>query len=723
VRNTDLFELIVHAESVPANLPLGELPERFAQSGLSYLPVRDGNRVVGVVSRESAPSAGMPDAELRARKPVTSALEPEFLAVRRSTPVLEVVNIALTRAGHSFHVDVVLLDDHDNYLGMIPVHRLAQLQFDLLEEHVSELKQEKTRYRDLIENANDIIFTVDMDGRFLSLNKAGQRALSYTQEEARALSIFDVVELRHHELVRQMMSQKSGSLRRTTHEIDIIDRNGQGRTLDVSFHVIMRESSAIGIQAIARDITERRLSDARLRYNALHDSLTGLPNRTLFLTQLESATERHKRRHNYHFAVLLLDLDRFKKINDSLGHLAGDRLLVAIAERLRGCVRSIDMVSRFGGDEFTVLLDDVSSQQDVIAATERILSALAAPLTIDGRDIFPSASVGIAVDAPDCNPEDLLRAADAAMYLAKSAGQSRYQIFDPATHLRTTNILAFETDLRHAMDRGEFELHYQPIVSLATRAIVELEALLRWRHPVRGLVEPAAFIPFAEETGLIVPLGAWALREACTQLRKWRDQGLHGNLGMSVNLSVKQFAQADLVGEVAKILHETGVPPSSVNLEIRENAIGQNSEAALAILNGLKEVGVSLSADDFGSGYSSLSYLCRFPLARLKIGRSFVRDIDIADNNARVIRTIVNVGQTLGMDVIAEGIETIDQARFVQELGCKFGQGFLFSRPMPVDRVPALLSQFRKDRVAQKQDARGTPQPGNKAVSRARSRG
>jgi Amt family ammonium transporter len=694
VRNTDLYSLVAHAEWVPSDLTLGELVERLNRTTVNYVAVQDLGRVVGIVSRETIGLlfGGRYGFSLYAAEPVTRKLEPDFLAFRRSTPLLEALNASLNREDRSFKTDVVLLDDNGAFLGMIPVHSLARLQSQLLQDHLAELQREKERYRDLVENANDIIFTTDLEGRCLSLNKAGERVTGYSQEEARNISIFQLIAPEYHQMVRNVTHERRGISPRRTYEIEILARDGRRLTLEINSRLIIQDMVPAGVHSVARDITERKLSEARLRHNALHDALTGLPNRTLFFSHLEAAVERNKD-HDHFFAVLLLDIDRFKVVNDSLGHLAGDRFLIAVAERLKNCVRQTDTVARFGGDEFTVLLTDISGDVEATQITERLLVALAEPLSIDGHEIFSSASVGIAFPFAKAKPEDLLREADIAMYLAKFSGKARYEIFNPRMHYRATNRLSIETDLRRALERGEFELHYQPIISLDSGGVVEFEALVRWRHPQRGLLSPVEFVPVAEETGVVLQLGLWVLREACTQLKKWQDEGLHdGSLGMSVNISVKQLAQEDFAAHVSEILAVTGINPSRLNLEITESAIAQNAQAAHAMLSSLKDLGVGLSTDDFGTGYSSLSYLHRFPISGLKIDRSFIRNIEANGESAEIVRSIAMLGNSLSLNVIAEGVENAEQVKFLQTLGCQHAQGFFFSKPVPSEEAGTLLT-------------------------------
>jgi diguanylate cyclase (GGDEF)-like protein/PAS domain S-box-containing protein len=434
------------------------------------------------------------------------------------------------------------------------------------------------------------------------------------------------------------------------------------------------------------DITERKEVEARILHDALHDPLTGFPNRTLFLDRLGQAVVRRHRRPDHRFGVLFLDLDRFKLVNDSLGHLAGDALLVSLAERLRGCVRNDDTVARLGGDEFAILLDDMSDPEEATRVAERIQEALRQPFSVDGHEIFSTASIGITVDDPrDRKPEELLRDADTAMYRAKGLGRDRYETFDEGMHARAVALLKLESDFRRALDRSELSLIYQPILHLRSGSGRIFEALVRWRHPERGLLSPDEFIPLAEETGLIVPLGQWVLREACAAVRAWRDAG--GARGeeasVSVNLSVREFSQDDLVGRVADLLRQHDLGPGSLKLEITESVIMGDPEAAIVRCLALRELGVGIAIDDFGTGYSSLSYLRRLPVDALKIDRSFVSSMLESTESLEIVRAILSLAGTLRIATVAEGVETREQLEKLRELGCDFGQGYLFARPMP----------------------------------------
>ncbi len=429
----------------------------------------------------------------------------------------------------------------------------------------------------------------------------------------------------------------------------------------------------------------------RLAHQAFHDPLTGLPNRVLFQDRLEHALARAARRAPV--AVLYLDLDRFKTINDSLGHEAGDALLVAVAERLQRCVRPEDTVTRLGGDEFAILLEGVRDSGDAVRVAERVGGALGAAFTVGDHQMFVSTSVGIAYTGHDgATTGDLLRDADIAMYRAKAAGKARYQIFDLSMNAAATARLELETALRRGLERGEFEVHYQPKVTLASGRITGLEALVRWRHPEQGLVPPLHFIPLAEETGLIVPLGRWVLAEACRHLRAWQERyPADPPLTICVNLSARQFLQPDLAEDVAAALRETGLPPTSLMLEITETVLMTDGIFAGGTLARLKGLGVQLAIDDFGTGYSSLAYLKRLPVDMLKIDKTFIAGLGQDAGDTAIVQSIVTLARTLGLAVTAEGVETAEELRQLRALGCGQGQGYYFAKPLPGAMLDTLL--------------------------------
>ena len=440
------------------------------------------------------------------------------------------------------------------------------------------------------------------------------------------------------------------------------------------------------------DITERKVSDP----------LTGLPNRLLFIDRLGRLIKHAKRRKDILFAVLFLDLDGFKMINDSMGHLIGDQLLLGVANRLEKCLRSTDTVARLGesftvarlgGDEFTVLLDDLKDPNDAKSAADRLMKALAPPFILGGKEVFTSVSIGIALSNTAYEQaEDMLRDADTAMYRAKSLGKARFEVFDADMRASVLARLQLETDLRGALEREEFRNFYQPIVSLDSGQIVGFEALLRWQHPTRGLVGPEEFILVAEETGLIRELGWWNLREACRQMSDWRT-GPNGrpDLIISVNLSAKQFLQPNLVVDIQKLLHELSLSPDALKLEITESAVMADPSAAVEMLQEIKSIGIHLAIDDFGTGYSSLSYLHRFPLDTLKIDRSFIREMQEDGEGMEIARTILPMANNLRLDVVAEGVETLEQVSLLKELHCKYAQGYYFSKPLSAEGTTALL--------------------------------
>jgi diguanylate cyclase (GGDEF)-like protein len=477
---------------------------------------------------------------------------------------------------------------------------------------------------------------------------------------------------------------------------DIAERTAEGERLNEGLEQRVAERTtqlAASNRELEREVAERKQIEEQLLHNAFHDGLTGLANRALFMDHLKLALGRAERHAAYRFAVLFLDLDRFKVVNDSLGHMAGDELLVGVARRLAAAMRPGDTVSRLGGDEFTVLLDDLRDAGEAVAVAERLQRELAPAFDLDGHEVFTTVSIGVALGAEAYQrPEDILRDADTAMYRAKQLGKARHEVFDQAMHARAVDRLGLERDLRGAAERGELFLQYQPIVSLATGALRGFEALVRWRHPERGVIPPAKFIPIAEETGMIIPVGKWVLEEACRQMSRWRKLArTDGPLPVSVNLSGKQFLRPDLLEQVRDVLRETGLDPSGLKLEITETVVMENIETAAHTLEQLRALGVELSIDDFGTGYSSLSYLQRFPVSTLKIDRSFVSRMTESEGTAEIVRTIMRLAQNLGMDVVAEGVETEGQRAQLRGFECEFGQGYYFSRPMDVGDAEALV--------------------------------
>lgn len=448
-------------------------------------------------------------------------------------------------------------------------------------------------------------------------------------------------------------------------------------------------------ESLQREIGERQRVEEQLRHDAFYDVLTDLPNRALFMDRLERVLARAKRQANYRFAVLFLDLDHFKLVNDSLGHQAGDQLLVELASRLQQCVRASDTVARLGGDEFAILLDDLRDESNCFQVADRIHQDLTQPFILHGQEVFTNGSIGVALSLTGYDsPGDLLRDADIAMYRAKDQGRGRYEVFDTAMRSRIVERVQLETALRRAIEQHEFLVYYQPIVSLPTGRLAGFEALVRWQHAEWGLVSPNEFIPLAEEIGLIVPLGRWVLAEACRQVHAWHRQYLTTPpLMISVNLSGKQVVHPKLLDEIQQILRETGLDPRVLKLEMTESVLIEHGRAVLDLCSSLRAMGIKLGIDDFGTGYSSLSYLHRFPIDTLKIDRAFVSKIDSDEKDQALVKTILAIAQTLHLETIAEGIETTAHLAVLRTLECAYGQGYLFSRPVAGPVAEALIAQ------------------------------
>ncbi len=435
-----------------------------------------------------------------------------------------------------------------------------------------------------------------------------------------------------------------------------------------------------------------RESKEKFRHAAFHDSLTDLPNRNLFMETLKFALEKSRHNKSFKFAVLFLDINRFKTINDSLGHSMGDRLILHVAKRLAGAVREKDLVARFSGDEFAFILNNINSLDDAMLFADRIKDKISEPFSLTGKQVFTSFSIGIAMGGAEYEfAEDILRDADIAMYHAKDE-EKDYVVFDKNMHARAVTLLQLETDLRTAIERDELMMYYQPIIDLDTMKIFGFESLIRWNHPTRGLVPPNEFIPVSEQTGFIIPLTLWVLRTSCRQMVEWQLKNpANKDLVVSINISGKHFAQKNLVEQIHSILIETGINPKCVKLELTESAVMENAESVIQMMKQIRELGIQLSIDDFGTGYSSLSYLHRFPINTLKVDRSFVNTMEDGTENGEIVRTVIALAKTLRLNVIAEGIETIHQLHQLRILGCEYGQGYLFSRPVPAEDAGKML--------------------------------
>ncbi|HEX8145675.1 MAG TPA: EAL domain-containing protein [Pyrinomonadaceae bacterium] len=572
---------------------------------------------------------------------------------------------------------------------------------ETVERHISALQESEERFRSAFDYAAIGMALVSTEGRWLQVNRSLCHILGYAEQELLGMTFQEITHpdelasvLSH---VRQMLE---GEMPTCQTEKRYIHKDGHVVWINLGISRV-GGAQAAGSRLIfqIQDITDRKLAERQLLHDAFHDALTGLSNRALFIDRLKLALARHQRLGADHFAVLFLDLDRFKVINDSLGHAIGDQLLVGIARRLETCLRPGDTVARLGGDEFTILLEDVTDAREVTAIAKRIQKELALPFNLGGHEVYTTASIGIAPSTTGYErPDDILRDADTAMYRAKSAGKSRYEIFDKEMHTRAVNLLTLETDLRRALDRREFNVYYQPIVSLESGEVQGFEALLRWRHPAHGFIPPAEFIPVAEETGLILPIGRWALEEACRQMREWQAQFPRAaRMYVSVNLSARQFANPELCEQIKEALETTELGPQSLKLEITESVVMENIEKTIEMLRQLRALGVESSIDDFGTGYSSLSYLHHFPSTTLKIDRSFIGRMGGADEKTEIVHTILLLARNLGMRVVAEGIETEAQLAQLRALSCDYGQGYLFSKAVNAAAVGRVLSDSSPD--------------------------
>ncbi|MFL5419211.1 MAG: EAL domain-containing protein [Myxococcales bacterium] len=503
----------------------------------------------------------------------------------------------------------------------------------------------------------------------------------------------------HARLTADIAAHVEGRSAHLESEIRIRHADGTWRTMLVRGAAVRDASGkATRMAGSQTDITDRKRAEEKLLHDALHDGLTGLPNRALFMDRVGQAMAFQARRSDYRFAVLMLDVDRFKTVNESLGHAMGDRLLASVAKRVWRCVRPGDTVARLSGDEFAVLLEDYAVAEEPRRVADRIIAEMAAPHDLGGTEVFTSASVGVAVGRPElAKPEDLLRDADVALYRAKDLGRSRYVVYHPSMRTRAREQLQFETDLRRALGRNELRVVFQPIVSLTTGLPTGCEALVEWQHPGRGRIPPSDFIPMAEETGLILPIGNWVLRESCKQVKAWAGRCEAGPTPtVSVNLSARQLLHAELVDQVRAAISDAGIVPGQLRLEVTESVIMENAGPASLLLAQIKALGVHLLLDDFGTGYSSLSYLHNFRFDTLKIDRSFVSRIDTAQKNVEIVRTILSLSRALGMTAVAEGVETEGQVAQLQMLKCDSAQGFYFSRGLEGQLFAAMLSDRKK---------------------------
>ena len=563
------------------------------------------------------------------------------------------------------------------------------------QERISRaLRESEEHFRSAFDQAAGMAL-VSPEWRWLKVNQSLCNMLGYTEQEMLDTSMQQITHT--EDLGSDLTSLYSlieGRLMTSQIEKRYRHRAGQDVWVLQSASLVRdMENKPLHFIFQIQDITDRKQAEEKIHYAAFHDALTGLPNRILLNDRLSIAVERARRHADYQFAVLFIDLDRFKIVNDSLGHQYGDELLVQVSKRLRECVRAVDTVARLGGDEFAILLDGIEGVENAAPTAERIQEQLTAPFSLLGHEVFISGSIGIAFSRNGyTQPEDVLRDSDTAMYRAKSNGKARHEFFDQSMHSQALEQLQLENDLRRAIERREFQVYYQPIVSLSDQQIRGFEALVRWHHPQRGLVPPVEFVPFAEETGMITLIGLFVMSEACRQIAEWQRQfPAQQSLTISVNLSPRQLKEADVAERIGLILRESGLHPSCLRLEITEGLVMENTERAAQILASLKALGVQLSLDDFGTGYSSLSYLHRFPFDILKVDRSFVMRLGQDQSSNRIIKTILLLASEMNMSVVAEGVETVSQLEYLCQMGCPSGQGYLFSKPVPGPDAEALL--------------------------------
>ncbi len=595
------------------------------------------------------------------------------------------------------HLTVSLIRDAEG----IPQYQIAMMENITERKRAEEaLQRSEARFRALVLNASDIITILDADGTVRYNSPAIMMALGYEPDELVGNSVLDlvhpddVVQVRHH--FENVLVQPGATI---PAEFRFRHKDGSWRWLAVMNTNLLADPAVGGVVANSRDITESKEIAARLWHQANHDALTGLPNRTLFMARLQQALDK---RSSHSVAVFFLDLDGFKVVNDSLGHEYGDRLLVAVTKRLARCLKAGDLLARFGGDEFTILQGKPANATDALRLSNRLQAALATPFKLNGYKVMVTASSGIVLSSADLDAStDLLRAADVALYRAKATGKGSRAIFDSARDASALAQLDRETELRHALERGELRLHYQPKMDLDADRLVGVEALVRWQHPIEGLLPPDTFIRLAEETGLIVPLGAWVLEEACRQVKAWHEQfPAETMLQLSVNVSPVQLHTPDLVRQVEDVLWETGFPPEQLTLEITEQGLIDAAVATDRTMEALLALGVRLAIDDFGAYQAGLGYLRRWPIDVLKLDRTLVHDLGHNERSRAIVAAVVALANRLGMTVVGEGIETAEQLAMLRELGCEWGQGYFFAPPLPPAQLVAFVERWWSSRIS-----------------------
>jgi diguanylate cyclase (GGDEF)-like protein/PAS domain S-box-containing protein len=688
---------------------LGLVAIAVADSGFVYLQLTEtyasgsfidagwfvGYVLILIAARKPAPSVHDDESTTEEARPLGILLPYTAVAVALATSSVE-----LLRTGNVDHfvswtrTAIIVLMVVRQILTLLENLSLTRHLESRVADRTAELRASEQRFHALVKHSSDVVTVVDVDSTVMYQSESVHRVFGRDPRElvGKPLTMtFDgpsVARLRDGlvEAAREPYGMR-------VLELTVPHADADPSEVEVTITNLLENPSVRGLVLNTRDVTERRRLENQLVHEAFHDSLTGLANRALFKDRVEHALSRRAARQR-RVAVLFLDLDGFKEINDSLGHAAGDVLLTLAAQRLCDCARTSDTVARLGGDEFAVLVDDNADDLQAAALAVRITNALTAPFVLSGQEIHVRASIGIAAAEAEEDADQLLRNADLAMYRSKAERDGDYRRYDPSMHIELVERLELEADLRRALEAQEFVLHYQPTMSLSSGEIVGVEALIRWQHPSRGLVPPSTFISAAENMGLIRPMGAWTLHEACRQAAAWRqEQRVPELFTMSLNISVCQLQHGDLVGDISQALEETGLPPHQLVLEMTESVLMEHTEETLALLKRIKSLGVRLAIDDFGTGYSSLSYLQRFPFDILKIDRSFVDRLTGPSGEADLVRTIVQLGRSLRMTTVAEGIEDYAQFLALRRIGCALGQGYHFSPPAPADEIAPLLNE------------------------------
>ncbi|MCL2923506.1 MAG: EAL domain-containing protein [Trichodesmium sp. MAG_R04] len=569
-----------------------------------------------------------------------------------------------------------------------------------------QLQENERRFRSLIENSTDIIQILDSKGIYQYVSPSQQRILGYTSEELIGKSVLEFIHPTDQWWMKQVIERvkQFPKTRRRLDEYKVCHKNGSWYVFEATIMNLLDDESVGGIVINCHDVTEKKLAEEKLLRTSLYDSLTDLPKRDLLMDRLQQALVHKNMNPSNLFAVLTINLDRFKLINETYGHFIGDRLLIEVAKRMKACLRIGDTLARIGSDDFVVLLETVSDLEDAVSLATLIQIAIARPIKLDVHKLFITASMGVAMSSNDYQwAGEILRDADIAMDQAKIQNQGSYLVFNSSMHSYITEMMQLEHDLHQAVEMLEefschisntFLLHYQPIISLSTDKLVGFEALVRWRNSPGSMVPPAKFIPIAEKTGLIIPLGLWIFWEACRQLQEWQRIYSQINLNIAINISAKQFSQSNLIPQIQRILRRTGIDPQGLKIEITEGVVMDNAQSVSKLLSNLRELGMHLSIDDFGTGYSSLSYLHRFPIDTLKIDKSFVTNMGVKSENYKIVRAIVTLAHSLGLDVVAEGIETEEQLIQLKNLGCEYGQGFFFSQPINATEATELLDSY-----------------------------